>query len=76
MEAALGEGTPIDLENAIPSDMLERIRYASEHGERAIKYVEDGELKRPVSIHGGVYRLTPPSAKEFSRRVTRRKRTA
>ncbi len=75
IEAALGEGTPIVFDNAIPATMLQAIRYASPKGERPIKYVENGELKRLNSIHGGVYRLSDESASMFARRVRRAKRT-
>jgi hypothetical protein len=51
--------------------MLERIRYRSQRGERPIKHIEDGKLKRAASIHGGVYRLSPNSAREFQDLIVR-----
>lgn len=68
-EAAIGKGTPMKLDRAVPQDMLERIRYRSQRGERPIKHVEDGRLKHAISIHGGVYRLSPDSAKDFEKLV-------
>jgi hypothetical protein len=69
-EAALGEdGMPIRFDATVPPDVLERLRFRSRRGERALKYVEDGKLKRSVGLQGGVYRLSPESAVEFERLV-------
>lgn len=66
-EAGMGDGTPMRLDIAVPPAMLESIRYQSSRGERPIKHVQDGLLKHSVSIHGGVYRLTDASARDFER---------
>jgi hypothetical protein len=71
-EAALAEegtGTPIRFNIVVPSDLLERLRFRSRRGERGLKYVEDGLLKRSISLQGGVYRLSPESASELERLV-------
>lgn len=68
-EAALGEGTPIRFDLAVPPGLLERLRFRSQRGERGLKYVEDGRLKRSVGLQGGVYRLVPESAVGFERLV-------
>jgi hypothetical protein len=68
-EAGMGEGTPMRWDVTVPPAMLESIRYQSSRGERPIKHVENGVLKRTISIHGGVYRLSDASAKDFERLV-------
>jgi hypothetical protein len=71
-EAALAEprtGTPIRFDVAVPPHLLERLRFRSRRGERGLKYVEDGLLKRPNSLQGGVYRLSLESAGELERLV-------
>ncbi|MGW0661116.1 hypothetical protein [Streptodolium elevatio] len=57
-------GTPLDFETVVPPTMLERLTYTSRRGERTLKYVEDGLLKRFVSLQG-VYRLAAGSAAEM-----------
>ena len=64
-EAALGEGTAIGLDIAVPGDVLEALRFRSPTGERPLKYVEDGKLKRSISLEGRVSRLTDDSAQMF-----------
>lgn len=64
-EAATGEGTPIQLHCAVPSEMLESIRFTSQRGERQLKYIKDGKLVRSVSLQGGFYRLSSASAADF-----------
>jgi hypothetical protein len=64
-EVAVGEeGTSIRLDNAVPPDMLERLRFRSRRGERPLKHVENGRLKSIVSLQG-IYRLSEASAAEF-----------
>lgn len=58
-------GTPLDFDTVVPPTMLERLTYtSSRRGERTLKYVEDGLLKRFVSLQG-VYRLAAASAAEM-----------
>lgn len=64
-EAALGEGTAVGLDIAVPGDVLEALRFRSPEGERPLKYVEDGKLKRSISLEGRISRLTDDSARMF-----------
>ena len=71
-EAALAEegtGTPIRFDVAVSPHVLERLRFCSRRGERRLKYVEDGLLKRAISLQGRVSRLSPESAVAFERLV-------
>ena len=69
VEAAIGQGTPMTLHCAVPPGLLESIRYRSQRGERPIKHVEGGQLQHAISMHGGVYRLSPDSARDFENLV-------
>ncbi|CAL9559208.1 hypothetical protein [Streptomyces sp. Tu 3180] len=57
-------GTPLTFDRPVPPDLLTRLTYRSRRGERRIKHVVDGELRRAVSVHG-IYRLAPESAREL-----------
>ena len=50
--------------STVPSDLPARLTYRSRQGERHIKHVVDGELRRAVSGHG-IHRPTPESAAEL-----------
>ncbi len=63
-EVLTGEGTPIRFDLAIPSAIVNRIRYRSQRGERPIKHLEDGKVIRTISIQG-IYRLSVVSAIDF-----------
>ena len=65
-EAAIGEGSPMRLDCDVPPEVLTRVRYRSQRGERALKQVKDGELMNTAGIGGGVYRLGAESAAEFA----------
>ncbi len=66
-EVAIGtEGEPIRFDRRFPGERLEHLRFVSKHGDRGLKYVENGLLKRAVSLQGGVYRLAAESAAEFA----------
>ncbi|MEU5023941.1 hypothetical protein [Streptomyces milbemycinicus] len=61
-EVLLGPpGSPLRFDRAVPPDLLASLTYRSRRGERRIKHVEDGELKRSHSVQG-IYRLAPESA--------------
>lgn len=76
-EVAIGEeGAPIRFDREVPGKMLERIRYRSKRGERKIKFVKDGKLLRAMSIQGGVYRLSPKSAKMVAELLSEPKKTS
>ncbi|MBI1373842.1 MAG: hypothetical protein GC159_14050 [Phycisphaera sp.] len=66
LEAAIGEGTAIRLDNVVPPDMLERIYFVTRRGDQPIQHVENGRLVRVVSLQGNVRRLAPASAAEFA----------
>ena len=69
-EVAVGqEGTPIRFDVALPGEELEGLRFRSKRGERGLKYVEGGRLKKVFGLDGGVYRLSPESASLFERLV-------
>jgi hypothetical protein len=71
-EAALAEeATPLRFDIAFPGELLESIRFISKKSERPLKYVENGLLKRAVSLQGGLYRLSQPSAEQFARIIER-----
>lgn len=58
-------GLPIRLDCAVPSDLLERLRYRSLRRERDLsKYIRDGRLTSILGLQG-IYRLAEPSAREI-----------
>jgi hypothetical protein len=59
------EGTPLRADIELPAEVLERLTFRSQRGERPLRYVRDGELTRSVGLHG-IYRLTPSSAADLS----------
>jgi len=66
-EAVIGaEGEPIRFDRRFPGERLEHLRFVSKKSERGLKYIENGLLKRAISLQGGVYRLAPQSADEFA----------
>ncbi len=69
--AVADECTMIRFDRALPGELLSTLRFGSKRGERGLKYVEDGLLKRTISLQGGVYRLSPESAVHFERTVDR-----
>jgi hypothetical protein len=65
-EVVIGaEGTTLRADLPIPPDMLMRLTFRSQRGERPLKYVKDGELARSVGLHG-IYRLASSSAEDLS----------
>jgi hypothetical protein len=65
-EVVIGaEGTPIRLDVAVPSDLLERLRFRSRRGERGLKHIRDGRLRQAITLQG-IYRLSPSSADELA----------
>lgn len=66
-EVAIGEeGTRIRLDLAVPSDLLERLRFRSKKKDRGLKHIEQGRLKSVTSLQGGIYRLAEASAAELA----------
>ncbi len=65
-EAVLGdESTPIRLDVAVPPEMLGRLRFRSQRGERGLKHIQDGRLKSAITLQG-IYRLSEASAEEIA----------
>jgi hypothetical protein len=52
-----------DLE--IPAEVLVRLTFRSQRGERPLKYVKNGELTRSIGLHG-IYRLSQTSATDLA----------
>ena len=68
-EVVIGnEGTTLRPDLPLPPDMLMRLTFRSQRGERPLKYVRDGELARSVGLHG-IYRLAASSAEDLSRLI-------
>ena len=60
-----GEGTTLHDDLPLPKEVLMRLTFRSQRGERPLKHVRDGELARSVGLHG-IYRLTRPSADDLA----------
>ncbi len=70
-EVVIGaEGTPIRLDVAVPSDLLERLRFRSRRAERGLKHIEGGRLMKSISLQG-IYRLSLSSADELAALLSR-----
>jgi len=59
------EGTTLRADLEVPPDMLGRLRFRSQRGERSLKHVRDGELVRSIGLQG-IYRLAEESADDLS----------
>jgi hypothetical protein len=59
------EGTTLRADVEVPPEILERLTFRSQRGERALRYVRDGELTRSVGL-AGIYRLSPSSAADLA----------
>lgn len=65
-EVVIGmQGTSPRSDLAVPPDLLERLRFRSQRGERGLKHIKDGELTSAIGLQG-IYRLAEDSAKELS----------
>ncbi len=61
-EVVLGdESTPIRMDAAVSPDLLERLRFRSQRGERGLKHIQNGRLKSVITLQG-IYRLSDSSA--------------
>lgn len=59
------ESTPLRFDLTIPPELLARLHYRSQRGERDLsKYLRDGRLVSSLAIQG-IYRLNEPSACEL-----------
>jgi len=59
-----GEGTTLHDDLPLPKEMLGRLTFRSQRGERPLRYVRDGELTRSLGLQG-IYRLTRQSADDL-----------
>jgi hypothetical protein len=67
LEVVLGDdSTPICLNRAVPSEVLERLRFRSQRRERSLKQIEDGRITSVIGLQG-IYRLSKASADDFAR---------
>lgn len=57
-----GEGAPLRFDRAFTGAQLAKWRYDGTDGERPLKFLEKGLLKKTMSLQG-VYRVTPATAK-------------
>jgi hypothetical protein len=65
-EVVIGtEGTTLRADLEIPQEILERLTFRSQRGERPLKHVANGELTRSVGLHG-IYRLSHASAADLA----------
>jgi hypothetical protein len=68
VEVALGErGAPIRFDRAVPTEVVQELRFTSRRGERPIKHLDAGLIKSSMGLQGGVYRLSTASALTFAR---------
>jgi uncharacterized protein (TIGR02996 family) len=64
-EILVGEGgTPLNLDLAVPREILERVSFRTRRKDRLLSGVEGGELVTPFGLQG-VFRLTHRSAQDF-----------
>jgi hypothetical protein len=60
-----GEGTTLRDDLVLPPEILMRMTFRSQRGERPLKYVRDGELSRSIGLHG-IYKLSRQSADDLA----------
>ena len=65
-EVVIGiEGTPPRADLELPAEMLDRLTFRSQRGERPFKQVKDGELTNTLALQR-IYRLAPSSAADLA----------
>lgn len=65
-EVVIGvEGTTLRADVQLPPEVLERLTFRSQRGERPLRHVRNGELTRSVGLHG-IYRLSAGSAADLA----------
>ena len=68
-EVVIGmEGTVPRSDLALTSDLLERLAFRSQRGERTLRHVRDGELTSSIGLQG-IYRLSTKSAADLAQLV-------
>jgi hypothetical protein len=58
-----GSAPRADLE--VPAEVLQRLTFRSQRGERSLKHLKDGELTSSIGLQG-IYRLAAASATDFA----------
>jgi hypothetical protein len=59
------EGTVPRADLEVPGEVLDRLTFRSQRGERPLKQVKDGELTSSLALQG-IYRLADGSAADFA----------
>jgi len=59
------EGTAPRADLELPAEVLTRLSFRSQRGERSLRHVKNGELIRSVGLHG-IYRLSRGSAADLA----------
>jgi hypothetical protein len=59
------EGTAPRADLEVPAEVLERLTFRGQRGERAFKHVKEGELTSSLALQG-IYRLATGSADDFA----------
>ena len=59
------DGSAARTDLAVPADLLGRLRFRSQRGERALRHIKEGELTSSIGLQG-IYRLTEASAAELA----------
>ncbi len=62
------DGTAARADLELPIEVLHRLRFRSQRGERPLKQIKDGELTSSIGLQG-IYRLTPASAEDLAQLV-------
>lgn len=62
-----GTAPRVDLE--VPPELLDRLHFRSQRGERRLKHVKDGELTSSIGLQG-IYRLAAASADDLSELIS------
>jgi len=65
-EVVIGmEGTAPRVDVELPRDVLDRLTFRSQRGERPLRHLKDGELTSSIGLQG-IYRLTAASAADLA----------
>ena len=59
------DGTAPRSDLVVPPEMLTRLTFRSQRGERRLRHIKGGELTSSIGLQG-IYRLTPPSAEDLA----------
>lgn len=65
-EVVIGmDGTAARVDVELPRDVLDRLTFRSQRGERPLRHLKDGELTSSIGLQG-IYRLTAASAADLA----------